>query len=330
MLETFETLRDTNLPRLDIADFNLESDVPVASGGRGILWRLRAKRLLPGGVGIRNPYLLKCPNSSLGPSGARELMSHLDEACKKLNIADRAKFESRLAMPLAIVEEGEKGYLGYLMKEFESGCTFVLKYSDGSTKQVLRQLQFYLNSERERFEANVPTMSRSEIMLHLEDFLRTLGLLHKRGLVVGDISSTNIIFQKKRDSKNAARTILLDVDSFTNGQGHPLGEEVTNNWAAPEEISHYGDYFASTKSDLYKAGLLLVRLLDQMCDGQTESYALTHSDSVFRFVYEFGGKNALAVLLTSLQPNPDSRPDAGQLLSALTDTHAGFLAKNGA
>jgi serine/threonine protein kinase len=220
-------------------------------------------------------------------------------------------FTSRLARPLCIIEKDKK-FLGFLMKEFNSGCTFEVQHNDGTSSTQLQEINYFLGSAQERIKLGVPSLAPYTRLKLLDDFLKTVSQLHKLEIVVGDISGKNLLLNFKVGAKTSNRVVFLDVDSFRlASKPHPLGTESTLNWWAPENIQDSS--LQSTKSsDVYKAALLVKRFLHHIPESSTASYNVKKSSPTKDFLVKNEGQVLLDVL-EACSASPKFRPSAQKL-----------------
>ena len=306
----FYSSRIDFLKRIKLSDLVLEQKTPIAYGGLGNLYRVHAKRTLPGNIQVRKSMLLKTLSQSYSGQEKEEYFRNIDILAGELG-QRRDHFYSRLALPLAIVENAKGTSIGFLMREFSQDCTCTLSYQSQGQKKAIQEVKLFLNSPDERLRLGTPVLSREDIFWLLGDFLKTLAMLHERGISVGDLSHSNLIVQHH---KNSMRILFLDVDSFSvNGQPHPLGLQTSGLYRAPEELDQtkLENPFAA---DVYKAGLIVARLLSQINSPATHSYDLDDFSTSRQALEEFGGKTLLALLEKALLPFPSERP-AVKLLS---------------
>lgn len=279
---------------------------PVARGGRGVIYSARPKKMLSPEIVLNGRYLLKCPKMSGASVSGEAIASHLDQINRRLK-NEYSFFKSRLALPLAVVEN--KGqFLGYLMPEFTQGCYFKKTYSDGEVKDSLRELKVFLNKRSERDLFGVPNLEAAQRLAIVVDMLETLAKLHENGLVVGDLSGSNLVVQDKSARKSNQRVIFLDVDSFSYpGGAHPLGSESTIHWRSPEELTNPGAA-PTRESDVYKAGLVIIRLLHQVQDTGVSSFDIYKSKVASRSLQVPGGQAFHDFVNLSLGVDSQKRP----------------------
>lgn len=299
------------LPRILLQDLESTSQgAPIAQGGRGTIYPARPRRKLSPEIVLNGRYLLKRPRNLPKNVSTEALSRHLDEIHKRLN--SESYFKSRLAMPLAVVEkDGE--FFGYLMPEFSEGCYFTKTFSSGESKPALQELKIFLNSEQERQVLGVPYLDLGMKIAALADIFETLAKLHESGLVVGDFSGSNLVLQNKATRKSNLRVLFLDVDSFSyKGGNHPLGLESTLHWRSPEEVED-GSLRANRPTDVYKASLLVRRLLHQEENTGGSSYDLYRSKISTNVMETISGANLSELIARALDPKPSARPRAMEL-----------------
>lgn len=299
------------LPRLQLSDLEPSSRDPLAQGGRGSIYRVKLRRMLSPDLVLGVTYLLKVPREKLTVSAGKSMESHLDELHKRLQ-TEANFFPSRLALPIAIVERDEN-YVGYLMREFNDGCYFEKKFTYGGVELARQELKIFLNSHSERVQLGVPSINtRRKVQIAAEVF-NTLALLHEKGLVVGDLSGSNLILQNKKSKTSALRVIYLDVDSFSYRSGREsMGHESTLHWRSPEELQTPG-IPATKASDVYKAALLVRRLFHQERDSGSNSYDIYKSKISNQVLSELGGPALADLISRAINVTVEARPYATEL-----------------
>jgi len=220
-------------------------------------------------------------------------------------------------VPLALVQT-QKTPVGYLMREFRTGCVFdksILTSSGETTrKSSLKRLELYLLDKEAQADFNLPPLSVASTVDLIRDLFRTVELFHEKRLVVGDISSTNLVVQKKVSAKASNnRLIFLDVDSFKyEGRISASPQARTLQWASPEELGE-GLEFPSRQSDVYKCALVALRLTHNLASGGDASGATYSSEKALEFI-EHNFNSRLGILVESaLSHNPESRPNIQEL-----------------
>lgn len=315
-------LKQETLPYLttvQLQSLHLNNRDPVAYGGIGNLYSVRARATLPGGIKIKEPLLLKTLDRSHSGNEQEAYFRNIDSLARALG-AKRHHFFSRLALPLALVENGPGNLVGFLMREFSEDCKYLLPLSSGA-KSALQEVKIFLNSQSQRLEYGTPRLSREDVLWLVGDFLSTLGMLHERSVSVGDLSHSNLIVQHHRSSM---RVLFLDVDSFSiNGAPHPLGLQTSPLYRAPEEIVGM-EATSPFSSDVYKAGLIVARLLCQLAEKDEHSYDVVDLSRCRQFIVEFGGQTLVSLFERALSEDPGDRPSA-LLLSKVWNDELSYL-----
>ncbi|MEV0937747.1 hypothetical protein ACIBMX_48705 [Streptomyces phaeochromogenes] len=152
------------------------------------------------------------------------------------------------AWPAAVVEEGGKT-VGFLMRAAPEEFLLELSFAPGARR--VAGLEFLLNSPAyvKRVLGVEPT-SKQRLAL-LADIARLLAELHDLDIVIGDLSPKNILFALKP----SPHCFLIDCDSVRFRGESALPQVQTPEWALPE-----GEPSATAAGDMYKFGLLAIRL----------------------------------------------------------------------
>jgi serine/threonine protein kinase len=300
------------LPRVQLSDLrSTTGGVPIAIGGRGTIFPVTPKRRLGLEIVLNGEYLVKTPRTALKPYLSAAYEHHLDVISTRLK-SETSHFESRMAVPRAIVEH-KGSFFGFLMKEFSEGCYFTKTFTDGAKSSKLLELKEFLNSETERNRLNVPKLTTLDRVSIIADMFTTLTKLHEQDLIVGDLSGSNLLLQKKASRLGKVRVLFLDVDSFWHGQEHHTGiPESTLHWRSPEELKD-PKRNPSKASDVYKASLMVRRLFHQETVTGGSSFDIYSSRIANEVLLKVGGVGLTELVALALSHKVNERPRAMQM-----------------
>ena len=303
------------LPQIQRRNLSLENNgKPVASGGSALIWEARLTTMTSK-VPIAN-YMFKEYKSFNTNSFS---VAHLNSVVDRIEGNKDTKLKSRLAVPLALIFE-EKLFVGFLMKKFDQGCTFSLTRSSGTTESKLMTLDYFLASRETRLKLSVPVLDPWRRWALLLDFWETLAKLHANGVVVGDISHKNLVVARKPGAKERVRDrlLILDVDSFST-RTHLINLKATTPlWETPEDTVTSLEQAKS--ADVYKAGLVTFRLLEQFFANSESSFSSTINDAVAVMLRRKFTKEHNNLLLSTISSDPKGRPAAESIYLALDAT----------
>lgn len=297
--------QEERLPRVALSDFVVEDKAPLKSGGLGNVYRVRAGTSLGNNFYRGTPYLIKVLRGKFSEYEKASYFENIERVWRLLG-PNRHHFASRIALPLAIVQNERNQPVGFVMKEYKNGCVAKLHGLAGPF-EALQELKLFMNSPSERAIFGTPRLERFESLALVGDFLDTLGKIHTRGITVGDISHSNVILHR---DESKMRAIFLDFDSFgLLDAPHPLGIQTSLLYTSPEERTP-GFSAATHASDTYKAVLLAVRLLSQQTGYSENSFSLSDLTECRALIREFGGDSMTRLLERALGENPEMRPTA--------------------
>lgn len=306
------------IPLLDKRDLVFENEGrPFASGGQGKLFKVTPKRKLSQKVDLGGRFLFKAPLKRAIVQSPQAQLQRLEQLFVRLARAD-GYLLSRVAAPLAAVKSDESEFEGFLMKEFSEGCYFEKTYSSGEGQWVLNELKNHLISFKERKLMSVPDLDEFTRLQLVADLFKTLSLIHEAGLIVGDLSSSNLVVQAKSGRRNENRLVFLDVDSFLGAENLSQPVPSTLHWRSPEEIEAGSS--VSKKSDVYKAALASIRLLHQAMVLREDTSDLYSSEEANLILEHYGGKTLLNRFLDSLDDNPSRRPTSQEISFLLSQS----------
>ena len=234
--------------------------------------------------------------------------------------SDRARLDEYAAWPLEMVTDAGHD-VGCLMPLIPPQFFAHVQPQGGRAEDIPRNIEFLSGTEN---LCRIAGFSQSEIdefservtiSAVLAKLVYVIGLLHKHGMVYGDISLKNAVF-----ALNPPRVMLLDCDSVA-----PLSDPNRRHMNSPffdaPEFKRPGTHaFARGKphlqdkrTDVYKLACLIVRGLSRG-PGATQLTNANHLRGVLDSVTFFALQKALG-------DDPDGRPTAKELYSAL----AGFV-----
>ncbi|WP_327098934.1 hypothetical protein OIE68_09165 [Nocardia vinacea] len=157
----------------------------------------------------------------------------------------------KTAWPAAMVARQEH-VCGIIMRVVPDRFRFTLRGLSATTgtSQRLANLEYLLNDDSyvARIGLHISERDRLEI---LADLAATLARLHRFGIVVGDLSPKNLLFT----TDPAPECFLIDCDAMRVRGESVLPQAETPDWTLPS-----GEEKATQAGDVYKFGLLAVRL----------------------------------------------------------------------
>jgi serine/threonine protein kinase len=300
-----------SLINLDINHFAKIDDSPLGTSLRASLWRAESKIRVPNVLELHQKVIIKFYRQEVGNFNCALMRNHLKSIFASVSQANNY-LASRVVLPIALVEKGGE-FVGFAMNEVIEGSTFPLIFDNGSSKEQISELKFFLNRFIEQRKMGVPELGGERLLALIEDFLRSLALLHQNNVVVGDISPSNLIVSQKKNARNQDRILFLDFDSFRQaGTPHPMAPEGTPLWWAPEQEKNRK--LQNTKeSDVFKACLLIRRLLHHTIPSPVDSFSLYQSVIAERFLKNNGGQVLSQLINLGLSNNPRQRPRIQQL-----------------
>lgn len=165
--------------------------------------------------------------------------------------ADRLRFDQRVAWPLRVVEDSGR-VRGVVMPRIpDSYFQERALPGTGRVENGVREVQNLLIPPDRARRVGMPVPTAQERMTICRDFAAALHLVHKHGLVVGDLSARNGLFRlSERPS-----VMLVDCDAIrVRGNMAPMRQLNSPDWDPPEDVLTQG-------SDRYKFGLFVLRCL---------------------------------------------------------------------
>ena len=232
----------------------MEEVVPIArlgalgeilgTGGQGRVYE--APQLsLPDAAGplVYKEYKAELPSAY----GLRRLVAIRND----LTAQDRQRLDQRAAWPMRVVAEGDRVF-GVVMARIPD--TYFQKRmlpGTGKVEHGIREVQNLLIPPVRARRVGMPVPTDQERKSICRDFAAALHMVHKYGLVVGDLSARNGLF-RLQDRPNV---MLVDCDAIRiRGSMAPAKQLNSPDWDPPEAI-------LTQASDRYKFGLFVLRCL---------------------------------------------------------------------
>jgi hypothetical protein len=295
---------------------------PLATGGTAKVYRCPDLSLPGLGDLVFKEYKPKTRQSA-GPSLLSGLLS-LAQFRESLTRKQREGWDRKLIWPLRVVVEGNEA-VGILMKLIPREYFITVRTLTGSSVTKPAEIDMVLGSDLDAQRFDFPRLSVKSRLTLCSQIVATYALVHQRGLIVGDVSARNLVFN---DGALGPRTLLVDCDSFrVIGKRAAFGNQPhTGSWEPPEaleaaarlkaarraptpspsDLARYGalSMTQSKETDVYKIGLLIVRILDH---GRNKSRNRNPAEAL-RIIDGNLPRGSGAVLRAALDPDPKNRP----------------------
>lgn len=243
-----------------------------------------------------------------------------------------------------VVENGTAQ--GILMKLIPEPFFFDLQFGGvGPSERTLLEVQYLMAPESKKPERGIPAATAKDRLHLILDVLRIVDFLHRNGLVIGDFSPKNLVVTNPaKGVASSGRKFtpkFLDVDAFRFAGGVPPIQQMhTPNWFPPEvraaailrdeliskgasqiEISRAraAASIQTTKSDIFKMGLLALRLLHSPRDpNEDDTQSVYVSTTATASIERLVNPRRASLLRSMLDADPDSRPSARDVLAAFS------------
>lgn len=186
----------------------------------------------------------------------RGALERLVEFPMELPATDRQRLDARLAWPSDIVLDGDR-FCGYLMPRIPDAFwrTHGALHDPRRVAcdwNYLTHRSHWQNSTS--IVSDVPRLDAPDILRLVADLAETMAILHRHGIVMGDISGRNLLWT----DRPGHAVYAIDCDAF-----RPEGEDAVT---APKESPDWGDPAVTHSrtnraSDVYKLGLAAYRAL---------------------------------------------------------------------
>lgn len=218
----------------------------IGRGGEGLVYRVAS---MPAMV---YKEFKQFPGHSPNRTALEEIVRLLD----RMDQAEKQWVLERTTWPQKMVLEGQR-LRGFTMSLIPPHF-FRTHGARIAPKKITCEWNYL--SMRDKFRTNqnivsdVPQLSPPDVLKVVADFARTMEILHKYELVIGDISGRNLLWS----DRPSPRVMVIDVDSFHfEGRTGVSSPKQSPDWDDP----HLGqnNNFTTIESDRYKLALAAYR-----------------------------------------------------------------------
>ncbi len=172
---------------------------------------------------------------------------------QRLSEVDRAVLDIVTNWPLRVVEGENGGADGVIVQLIGDEFFHELHLPDGSLKRRPRDGQYLAQPPERCSRVGLPLVNLADRIRFCRDLAFGIGFLHRRDVCLGDISFANIAYSLDLYPS----VYLVDCDAFRlKGQAPVVPQLHTPDWVPPE-----GARIQSYRTDLYKLGLFVLRVL---------------------------------------------------------------------
>lgn len=228
----------------------------LASGGEGVVF-LIANR--PGDVYKEYKQVVR---SQLNIAALRNLVAMPDQMAP----SDRKRLMERTAWPHTLVNTGAMTH-GFLMEKVSP--RFMRRYGlKAHQKSVLCEWTYLVYQQQklpENMASDIPILSFEQKIDLLKDFAATMEIMHRYGIVVGDISGRNLLWTPETPSKPAS-IFIIDCDSFrVDGQPGTTESKESPHFMDPHKPK---DQPTDKSTDIYKLAIAAYRAIWHDAQGE--------------------------------------------------------------
>jgi hypothetical protein len=232
----------TAVPRVDFSRLQLGKE--LGRGGQGRV--IAVDGILIDG---RWTAALKLYSPGVAPSVDVTALRAVTIFPGSLGASDKLWLYENTAWPAMIVEDGGRA-CGFLMRTVPRKYYFGFPTQTQGIVPKLATMEFLLNDDQYIIRSGLSVTDRDRVAL-LQNLAVNLSRLHDLGVVVGDLSPKNLLFQLTRSPS----CFLIDCDAMRVGDASVLPQVQTPDWEVPS-----GEPTATPEADAYKFALLAIRL----------------------------------------------------------------------
>jgi hypothetical protein len=251
-----------------------------------------------------------------GPALLPGLRGLVQFRMERLTQIHRARWDARMVWPLRVVIDGHGTARGVIMPVVPR--RFFQRFTPRSGPAYLRprEAETLFGDVSTMRRIGLPSISIDTRLRLIERVAECYGMMHYAGIIVGDISGRNLVY-----SPYAERPAVMAIDTDSSRVASTSAifgnQPHTPEWEPPEVVRARREYgknpslgpppalMAQSKhTDVYKFGLLAIRILDygrQRASNRDPSAAI-------RILRSSIGPSAGELLLGTLANDPDDRP----------------------
>jgi hypothetical protein len=221
------------------------------------------------------------------PHGLQSLVSRR----LRMDDATRSRLDRATAWPVRLVQDGGR-VCGVLMRLLPDEFFRERLVPSGKTKRSLQEIQHLFIDPGRSARLGMPVPDTAHRLMLCRSFAAALHLLHRNGLVVGDLNAMNAAFTLA----GVPAVVLIDCDAIRiKGSMAVVQQLNAPDWEPPEDK-------LSQATDLYKFGLFVVR-----CLGPGHMASVSRDPARADAVLDSQGR---ALLRAALHHEPAHRPTA--------------------
>jgi hypothetical protein len=224
----------------------------LASGGEGVVYLIAHR---PGDVYKEYKQVVR---GQLNIAALRNLVAMPDQMTQ----TDRQRLMERTAWPHTLVNTGALTH-GFLMEKVSP--RYMRKYGLRTHQKSVLCEWTYLVYQAQELPANmasdIPRLSFVQKIELLRDFAATMEIMHRYGIVVGDISGRNLLW-----TSNPESIFIIDCDSFrVDGQPGTTESKESPHFMDPHKPK---DQPTDKSTDIYKLAIAAYRAIWHDAQGE--------------------------------------------------------------
>ncbi len=221
----------------------------LGQGGQGAVHEVTNRRINQTGAAWSVVY--KEYNAAMLPQADTGALGSLVALLDTLDGTQGRWLCEKAAWPAAVVEESGRAR-GFLMRAVPDRFRFHVPglTAKSSGKERLATVEFLLNDDAYVAGIGLKVSDKDRVLL-LADLADILTRLHTSGIAIGDLSPKNLLFTLDKQPE----CFLIDCDAMRLRGASVLPQAETPDWQIPD-----GEEKATRASDIYKFGLLAIRL----------------------------------------------------------------------
>jgi hypothetical protein len=272
----------------------------IDSGAFGTVFRLSSYSL-PGFTHLAYKEYAVAPESA-----EVDNLTALVEFRARLDTSARAILDDAAAWPLQLVTRGG-AVCGFVMQLIPPEFFGEQLLPSGRTVQLPVKSQWLVVDPAKADAAGIRVPRADDLPARIvlcAKLAHMFGVLHRAGLVYGDLSLNNAMFS----AATPPRVMLVDCDAAQSPVAAPIAQAHTPDWTPPEFVNVPGPQ--DIESDRYKLALFVLRVL---APGPHASQTIDPSRMVG--LLDFDGN---AMMRDGLSGNRSARPSAKDWFEYLT------------
>ncbi|WP_288338252.1 hypothetical protein [uncultured Gordonia sp.] len=222
----------------------IDGSTKIAAGGQGTVYHASKVK-----TSFTSNMVYKEYKPEVISKLSRSALAAMPDFLEKLGHSEASKLIEFAAWPCALVTNAGS-VTGFVMPAIPQRFFMTINLASGP-KRVAAEVQHIMNSRLVDANRGLKITDRQRVEV-LKEVAEALAKLHARSVTVGDISPKNLLFSLSPP----VSVYFIDTDAMRVASRSVATQLETPGWEIPS-----GEELATAQSDMYKFGLMVLRVL---------------------------------------------------------------------